>query len=204
MFKSPLLGTPERYSAAVDELAPFAIAVAAILGALIGALVTVQVNRARINADEAREYNRWLSEQRLRLYIEAHHHQRDLVFIADGIILNRRGHDHRAFRGDPDRYRYSTWLRVFDDLNDVVAGLRLLGADQVADDLRVTLDDWRASELRRVIKDTTSGATEPLALPFAARQPSEQWWGSAFFERIAGTIEIGRRDIESLAPKGGD
>lgn len=127
-------------------------------------------------------------------------HQRDLVFIADGILMQRRGEDHAAFRGDPDRYRYTTWLKVFDDLNDATAGLRLLGADIVADDLRATLDQWRESDIRRAIKDVSTINNEPLAISRTARQTEAKWWGGGFFERALHSIELCREDIESRSP----
>lgn len=163
--------------------------------------MTARVNRHRIQADEHREHRRWLSEQRLRLYIEAQRHQRDLVFIADGVLRQRMGGDHAAVRADPDRYQYFSWMQVFDQLEDSAAGLRLLGADVVADHLVETMKLWRASEVRQAIKENPLGETgQHLALPAAVRKSDAEWWGSHYLNRVADSVSLGRSDIDRLGP----
>lgn len=188
----------------MPDLAAILVPIAAALsGGALGAMAAVRTNSVRIVADETRERRRWLASQRLAAYVRAHRLQRDLVFVADGILMGRDSINHAAIQATPSRYTYAHWLSIYDDLYDIVAEVRLLGAVTVADALETILVDWRASDIRIAIRGVAMDQTI-ITVQSKNRSTESEWWGRKYLQQASDVVELCRQDIESLSSNEGE
>ncbi|MEM7339782.1 MAG: hypothetical protein AAF467_14100 [Actinomycetota bacterium] len=178
------------------DLAPLIAAGGIVLASLIAATYTIWLAFTRIRADERREFGRWLAEQRLKEFTEAHSVQRLMVFSASQTLKRKTG----IYRDRDDSAATPSidgWLSLNDQLRSSTVALRLLGSDLVADHLEDTHALWWADPVVEMMRSPD---------PKLGTQLPTQWekWryaddgGSGYLIRAEEMVQLARKDLSDL------
>jgi hypothetical protein len=187
----------------VGEASSLAAAVGVIVASLIAAGYTIWLGRRRMLADERREFGRWLAEQRLQQFVQAHALQREMVFNVSGTLQNHLGWE-RSWSGDSaPTYSYARWLALNDELRSVVASLRILGADEVADHLTETLELWWSDDARRLMRDFKPELGPRPQKEYEHWRLSKDGRANQYLNRAERMVELARADVRRLGSTSG-